>query len=869
MALRYAKCMTVLGFAGAMALAASGPVAAQDEEEVTEFEVFEVTGSRISRADVEGALPVTVIDRAEIDGVGEISVGDLLRDSTFNSFGSYRSASGSSFQGQSLIGLRGLGSQRTLILLNGRRLPPSPVTQGTGVDLNTIPLAAVERIELLQDGASAVYGSDAIGGVVNIILRKDYSGTQLRVGAARPTREGADEESAYLTSGFATDKGSLMIGISHFSRDIIFDRDRPYTSADFGDGTNFSTTEGLSPSGNSVLRFDTLEFEPGPNCPNDGLNLAVYNDDVFGLGGQLCTFTFANVSANITSLQLDSIFLNGDRILGDGEHSIFYNAIFSRNESFGRFAPVPDTADLDLTSPNNPTVGTSAPTEVRLFHRYQALGNRDNTNYNYLFTGTFGVQGSLPFGNFSTYEIGARYSRFNFDEFGSNYLLRSVARQFQQDGTYDPYNPFNNSEDVLNQMRITSTREAEFKTPELFGGVGFEVAQLPAGALSIAVGGEYRDEDFFDQYDSQSEAGAVGGSAGNSAAGSRSSYAGYLEALVPIVESLELSAAVRYDSYSIGGSATSPKISLRYQPIDNLVARASFGQGFRVPTFSDLFAQPSFSAETARDFTTCDANMVSRSNCPNAQYDTTILSNSDLDPEESDQFTFGVVYQPTDWVDFSFDYYNIQLDDALTGFSVQELINREAAGRPLPEGSSIDRMTSDGLPDFTTQVGNVTEINTDGVDLSIGLNVPFSGFGNLKSTFRYSYVLGYEDSSIQSGVDQVGAAGVPEFRAEINNRLEIGGNKRFVWRVQHIDSTIAQTEIFATQNPPPGHVASATYHDFQFGFEAPFGGDVAVGVRNAFDRDPSINTNVAGQFDDTLYDPYGRVPYITFTQDFD
>ena len=165
----------LLRYVGAV-IGFGGPALAQDE--VLVQQKVTVTGSRIKRVDIEGPSPITIIDRETIDASGEISVADLLRDQSFNSFGSQRQRSGSSSQSQATVNMRGLGAQRTLVLLDGRRLSGSPTFQsGAATNLNTIPLAAVERIEVLRDGASAIYGSDAIGGVVNIITRKDYEGS--------------------------------------------------------------------------------------------------------------------------------------------------------------------------------------------------------------------------------------------------------------------------------------------------------------------------------------------------------------------------------------------------------------------------------------------------------------------------------------------------------------------------------------------------------------------------------------------------------------------------------------------------------------------------------------------------------------------
>ncbi|MGH8496183.1 MAG: TonB-dependent receptor plug domain-containing protein, partial [Gammaproteobacteria bacterium] len=152
---------------------------AQEDEDVADQGLITVTGSRIQRVDIEGPSPVAVISRDDIEATGDISVAEVLRGSTFNQFGSFKTRSGSSAQGTSTVSLRGLGSQRTLVLLDGRRISGSPAFgAGSAQNLNTIPLDAVERIEVLRDGASAVYGSDAVGGVINVILRKDYEGLQ-------------------------------------------------------------------------------------------------------------------------------------------------------------------------------------------------------------------------------------------------------------------------------------------------------------------------------------------------------------------------------------------------------------------------------------------------------------------------------------------------------------------------------------------------------------------------------------------------------------------------------------------------------------------------------------------------------------------
>ncbi|MFM7627385.1 MAG: TonB-dependent receptor plug domain-containing protein, partial [Gammaproteobacteria bacterium] len=189
-----------------------------------------VTGSRIKRENIESAaLPVTVITREQLDESGDTSVADFIRDLPFNSFGSLRQQSGNSGQSFAGISLRGLGEGRTLVLVDGRRAPVAP-NVGSAQDLNSIPLAAVERIEVITNGASAIYGSDAIGGVVTIITRKDFNGVQAVVGASDPRRSGGATEEGSLIFGASGDRGSLLAGVSYNHRDIIFQRDRSYSS---------------------------------------------------------------------------------------------------------------------------------------------------------------------------------------------------------------------------------------------------------------------------------------------------------------------------------------------------------------------------------------------------------------------------------------------------------------------------------------------------------------------------------------------------------------------------------------------------------------------------------------------------------------
>ena len=263
-------------YTGAISTLAVSPMAMAQQEgddevdEPVELERQVVTGSRIKRIDLEDARPVVVITRDEIELSGQESVADVLRTSPINTFGSAREVSGNSWLGQATISLHGIGSTRSLVLLDGRRAPRSPVTANQANDLNIIPLSAVDRIEILTDSASAIYGSDAIGGVINVILRKDYDGMEMGASLQRPTREGADSDGGIITIGGSTNRGRFLFSADFRNKTHIGSADRFYSkgnpgyddgAADFPDAPFDATwyawenTDNVSSWGNTIWPY--------------------------------------------------------------------------------------------------------------------------------------------------------------------------------------------------------------------------------------------------------------------------------------------------------------------------------------------------------------------------------------------------------------------------------------------------------------------------------------------------------------------------------------------------------------------------------------------------------------------------------------
>jgi len=878
----------LIGGVAATSFATFATLAAEADDKSAkneEVERIEVTGSRIKRTDMEGAVPVTVIDREAIDMSGQTSVTDLLRNTTFNSAGSFRPQSGSSAQGTASLDLRGLGSSRTLVLVDGRRLTMSPST-GSSQDLNSIPLGAVERIEVLTDGASAIYGSDAIGGVVNVITRKDFNGAQLSyTESLEPSipKEGGKRTAGSALFGSSNDSTSLLGGVSWNKRDIVFARDYPWT------------TPGGSIYGNN-FRYD--DFSNGYTAIPGACN-----EENFRISGTACVFNFNATNANEASTDNQSIFLKGEHQIND-DWKVFSNASVAKTESFGRYAPVPDSnyfqgysiAEDSYNNPTNPDAwfydqnnpnavaydpAIGAQQGVNIFHRFAALGNRDTTVTN--LNTDFLIGTSATIADSVEVEFGYRRVRNKSDEIGTGYLAAGTAWRYVndfnpgycEDGSFDAVNcrfgydiqsPSSNPEEVLKGSSATTARISEFNIDELFASAQFDIAELPAGMVTLFVGGEYRKEVYSDLYDAQSEAGLIGGSAGNSAGGDRNVKAAYFETLIPVFESLELSIAGRYDNYSDYGSDFSPKVSVRYEPLEDMVLRASYGKGFRAPTLDILTQKTAFSADTVVDQQTCqlisngDADALANCLKNGVQINAYRIANPDLGSESSTQMAAGIAYQPFDWLNFAVDYYNIKIEDRIAFFSSQNLIDREEAGDPIPPGLGVTRRANGDIEFINTGYGNEGTLETSGLDLNLRTTFDFGNVGSLNQTFQISHMLDY---TIDGGRNNVKDPGLPQQRISLSNVYSVS-DFDFAWNINLVGDQYEDV----VDGEQEGHIGSWVTHDIQVTYSTPWNSKLSVGAENVFEKYPQLIGYDGREYNYNLYNGWGRVVYARFTQSF-
>ncbi|KYL31699.1 MULTISPECIES: TonB-dependent receptor domain-containing protein [Pseudoalteromonas] len=857
---------------GAVSTAAfSSSSFAAEEESAEKVERIQVTGSRIKRTDLEGASPVVSITSADIKLEGDYTVADALRSSSLNSFGSFSERSGSSAQSQATINLRGAGSRRTLVLLNGRRFPGSPTLGGASANLNAIPMAAVERIDIMTEGASSIYGSDAMAGVVNVIMKENFEGLTFNIGAGhRDQDEGTTSTEFSVVGGVSNDKGNITFSFDHQSRKGISDADRDYTKAQLGDldgdgdiEAYTADTVGWSYFGATVLSPDFSTASASLLC--DDL-ISEYGEDTFrrvdanedwGPGSEYCMYAFANVSYNTASIDRNTLYVSANYELTD-DIEFFAQTMFVQNSSFGRYAP-PAAAweNMAADNPHNPYGEDGA---YGLF-RWVGIGTRDGNVDDYNQDLTAGLRGDLDWNN-ASWEVYYHHNKADNKSVGEYYLSYSGL-------AYNEANDIDlGSDEGIANMKSTTLQNSGSTFDQYFAGLGFDLFELPGGAVAHYVGVEYFEQTYEDIYDGQSEAGLIGGSAGNSSMGDRDVTAVFFESVLPVSDTVEVNLKARYDDYSDFGDNVAPAVSARWQVADNVVIRGSYSESFRAPGLDLLNAARTFSAESAIDYN--NGSTTSR------QYNTYYTQNSELEAETSDYINLGVAWDVNDNLSFKLDYFQLSIDNVIQSKSLQGLLSDEAAGLITAVGVDTDtsdetfylkRSASGTLIEAGTSYFNGAGFEIEGFDFTINANVE-TDFGDFRFNNVNSVTLSY-DSEVGGVVqDTAGWSGQPDLKsvATISWSLD---DHTVSWNSTYTAST-SETEVdedgdgFYEQS---GDLDSWLIHNLTYSYNAGPYGAVTFTVSNLTDEDPVLSS--AGTWDNQdLYNNFGRDYRVNYSISF-
>ncbi|MDW5415779.1 TonB-dependent receptor [Iodobacter sp. CM08] len=763
----------------ALAISAAFPAIAA-ETTPNKVERVTVTGSNIRVSQKEGATAVQVITAKEITASGKTSISDVIRSISANSGNSYNEQFTGSFSaGTSGISLRGLGQKNTLVLVNGKRISSYATAQNlqeTFVDLNSLPMAAVQRIEILKDGASSLYGSDAVAGVVNIILYSEFKGTELSAELGSSTEgTGQTEQNFSIKTGYGSldeDNFSLVFSLDGQKRSQLDQSDVSWMKD--GDFRN--------QSGGSLNRVTTNFYNGDPTKHIGGLQgplqLTDWGSISEGKTGQVLAYNDAPYSTLIPAIERYHASARGTLKINE-QTQAYADYLYSYSRADLTFA-APLTVSSSLRAWNNQkqaldTIANKLPvghpnnpgtTPLDFTATLFDLGKRLKTDEVTLQRILAGVKGSAHGWD---WDASLGYSQSTLKETVQNFVNRYEYEKVLKDGSYNFSDQSKNSEEVRNRLRLSTLRPAKSSliTADISASSA-ELFELAAGSVGFATGAQFRQE----KMDSRTSDAILSGTelrpAINIINGSRNVSALFAEFNIPVIKDLNINVAGRADHYSDFGNAFSPKASIRYQAADWLLLRGTASRGFRAPSLPEITQSSAVSYSAVIDPRDPVEPTKSRG------VTNIIAANKDLQPERSDNFNLGFVLSPTSDSSIGIDYYNIKQSGLIGTQTGTDIIANEAR-----DPSKIVRDEKGRISTLYRQYSNLGDRETSGIDIDLRQSFRSKDYGKLTLGSQISHVLRFaeppstgEPLSDGAGSNQFGS--IPKWRAVSDATWEIG-----------------------------------------------------------------------------------------------
>jgi iron complex outermembrane recepter protein len=859
----------------------------------------EVTGSSIKRVEGEGALPVQVMSRREIEETGAQSAQELLQYVSSNASGGMVSnvnTIGASTFGVQTASLRGLGGQNTLVLLNGKRLTSaSGEVQGVyGVNLDSIPFSAIERVEILKDGASAVYGSDAIAGVINFILRENFTGAEVTGYYGAPTRGGGggDKWNGTVTAGWGDlSKDKFNVFVSGYYQDAsALDQNK----RDFSRSSVWPDQGLVGVSGNTFPAHITTGNIGTPGYPNCAPSI---DGGPSGLGSR-CYFDPAAADGvqSIPDMKTTSLF-GSARYQFTPDWQGYLTASYTNVETrfviqptplsdqinYGVEGDIPATFLLPPSSPYYPTSAAIAAgvngQPLNLRYRAYALGLRDTTDTNSAWQAVAGVKGTRWGWDF---DFDFVYGQNKTDEqVNGGFARYSKIMPLLNSGIVNPFGAVTAA--AQSAIDATQWREKAFdatSTGYLFEGkASSDIYKLPAGSMGGAFGFQVGKQDLDQSFHPDLQLGDVTGYGGNflPISASRDFWSAYAELNIPIVKTFEANAALRYDHYSDFGGTTNPKVSARWLPMKELLLRASWGTGFVAPTLTQAYgAQTSGlsqagSEDPLRCPTTQDTN-----DCL-TQFTLKFGGNKDLKPQTSNQWQVGMVIEPAPGFSLTFDWWNLDLKELISnGVTVDTILNnQDQYGNLITRGPVQPQYPT--IPGPITSIDqrfiNLGEVKMAGFDINLkaAKTTTYGRFQfNLDGTYYSKYDVQQPDGSFAGQVSNTyGAATtgvIPRYKQYATVTWGYAGWSATLGNLFQSSYVDAQTD----GNDELRTVGSLSLWDLSGQYTGIKNWRFALGVQNLFDTNPPFSNQQAtfqAGYDPSYYDARGRFLFgsVTYT----
>ena len=889
-------------------LALGGALLAPLSTQAQEAQRIEITGSAIKRVDAETAVPVTILKIEDLRAQGVTTVEQIM-----NSLSAVQLSTGSSQQvgsgsgGAAFADLRGIGNNKTLVLLNSRRIANNAI-DGSAPDLNMIPFAAIERVEVLRDGASSLYGTDAIGGVINFITRKDFQGGVITLGADVPKEKGGKSHQANVGFGYGdlSKDGFNLFGFVDLNKqDPIGGQQRPFNSRFPG---------GISPTPFPANYFQSGAVTANPAAPacTDPSFLVAPGD---GTSCQISTSKFVDYTPKSDRV---SGMLRGTLTLAPNTN-LTMEWFATQNKTTTRIAPVPYgllymnptrpdgtpnpyypgnpgstvtpgfTLDPNYTQANmTPRPGvTLQPGFINVKWRALAGGQRTDISKNdqqRLLAQLDGVLGAWD------YQAGISYNENKVKQNVTGYSDGNKITQAMLNGVINPFGAQDAAGDaaIADALLGGNLQNHKGKVGTVDGRVSREFGDWFGSGkkTALAAGVEFRRESFRSAANppvAELLVSSTGIDPASLAQGTRNVSAAYTELSLPITKELDVTAAVRFDKYSDFGNTTNPKVTVRYQPAKILLLRSSYSTGFRAPSLYELNASQAYTNTgtvsdpvNCPDGTTAIPGKSTALNC-DVQFQRLTGGNLKLQPEKSKNFSLGFVVEPIPELSVSVDLWWVRLKNTIAALSETTVLDDPATFSQYIKRNSTGDLSIDGFACPGSDCGyldlrqqNLGGTNTNGADFSATYRQALGSMGKLTMGLNSTYVKKYEYQDFIGGPfnQNVGVyVGVgPIFRWQHAASASWNIGSWTVGAVGHYKSGYIDQD--PVDNPKVSPYATM---DAYVTWAAVKGLSLTLGINNLTDRDPPYSNQgevFQANYDPRFTDPTGRKYYVRASYQF-
>jgi iron complex outermembrane recepter protein len=855
---------------GATAIVLSGNASAQTpavQAEPQKIEKIEVTGSNIKRIDAETVAPVQIVTREDIKASGRSTIADVLRDLAINQGNGFNEQSVNSFSpGTSGISLRGLGAKNTLVLVNGRRTAGYGFAQNISdsfVDINSIPTSAVDRIEILKSGASHIYGSDAIAGVVNIILRKDYKGLELGVGGGTSTEGGANEYSTNLAAGIgdlARDRYNVLATVDFYKRDLLLQTQRKFSREN--DYREYLAGDFVRPGIAVYLPLGAIGAAPNPNriaipgCTGQVLTVQQINPFTT-LRGTNCVQNFAQWNTLLPKTERIGVLSRGTLDISSNIQA-FAEVGFSQNKTFQTFQPpfigqsntffdpatglpraivsfVPATSPYAYRLNGTPVLST-------IQYVFTELGGRDTEIKNDTARFVGGVKGA--FGKWD-YETGVAFAENKVTSTGRNVLLAAPTIAVLNNNTYNFFNRNDPANAAVVRGLVTNiVRKSKSSLLAFDARASTELIQTANGPIGLAVGLETRKEKANETPDVRQRDGSVFGAGSTLVDGQRRNTAAFVEVNGNVLKGVEVQAAVRQEHYSDFGSKTVPGIGAKWSITPDFLVRGKFSKGFRAPTL------PENSKSNALFFISVTDPVLRETYQTSGAY----TGNGNLKPETSDNYSWGAVWQATKDTSLGIDFYRIKQKDIVAVDDFNFILNN-----PTLYPGQVVRNSENRVVSINARYVNLSLTKTSGFDVDLRHKLSLGEMGKLTLAANYAYISSYQQvlaagADPIEGVDSNELGTLPRYRGTISGIWE-----KADWTVRLANRHIeGYDQAGVTSLPQQAYVGARDFQDLFVSYTGVKNLTVSASVINLLDARPPFDGNAGLRFATSQYDLRGR-----------